>query len=314
MPTVVPIRWLVGDGRHRCPATVVDVERLDDLLAAHHGVLVGREHPTLLAYLSRRRAAGELIAVLPGVYVSPQGSRSVEVLALAAQRWRHQAYICEEAAARLTFWPELTPSVVALGGVRTRSRATGYVLSRRVTPPDLLVFLGDLRLTSPDLTALDLAVRTQGASIDRLLRSRRGTLAGMHAALRATSHRTGNPGRRQLLLDSRDEPWSMAERITHRILRAAHFSGWHANHRVSVRGRTYYLDIAFPGLRIAIEIDGRGFHASEAMFESDRARQDELVAAGWRVLRFTWAMLSTDENGVVRLIRRTLAQAQRARN
>jgi very-short-patch-repair endonuclease len=30
---------------------------------------------------------------------------------------------------------------------------------------------------------------------------------------------------------------------------------------------------------------------SEDLFESDRWRQNVLVADGWRVLRFTWAML-----------------------
>ncbi|HEX2308075.1 MAG TPA: hypothetical protein VHI14_07145 [Jatrophihabitantaceae bacterium] len=34
-------------------------------------------------------------------------------------------------------------------------------------------------------------------------------------------------------------------------------------------------------------------------FESDRLRQNELVAAGWRVLRFTWRMLYDDPDRVL---------------
>jgi very-short-patch-repair endonuclease len=42
---------------------------------------------------------------------------------------------------------------------------------------------------------------------------------------------------------------------------------------------------------LAIEIDGRLHETSEDLFESDRWRQNVLVADGWRVLCFTWAML-----------------------
>jgi very-short-patch-repair endonuclease len=93
-----------------------------------------------------------------------------------------------------------------------------------------------------------------------------------------------------LVLDSRDEPWSAAERLLHRILREAGLSGWRANHPVTVNGHRYYLDVAFARARLAIEVDGR-CHALPAAFEADRWRQNELVLDGWRVLRFTWAML-----------------------
>jgi very-short-patch-repair endonuclease len=53
----------------------------------------------------------------------------------------------------------------------------------------------------------------------------------------------------------------------------------------------YYIDIAFERLKLAIEIDGR-IHATDLrVFESDRWRQNALVHAHWRVLRFTYRML-----------------------
>jgi len=58
-------------------------------------------------------------------------------------------------------------------------------------------------------------------------------------------------------------------------------------HRVVIDGRVYFLDLAYPKERIAIEVDGFEFHRSRQAFDEDRTRQNDLVRAGWSVLRFT---------------------------
>jgi very-short-patch-repair endonuclease len=73
-----------------------------------------------------------------------------------------------------------------------------------------------------------------------------------------------------------------------------------------VAGRTYYLDIAFRSLRLAIEIDGRLHEDDPDLFESDRWRQNALVRDGWRVLRFTWAMLRDHPEAFVEEVRAAL--------
>jgi very-short-patch-repair endonuclease len=113
----------------------------------------------------------------------------------------------------------------------------------------------------------------------------------MYEALRMTPHRAGNLEKLKLMIDSRNGPWSAAERLSHRLLRAAHITGWETNLPVYIDGRMYYFDIAFRQ-KLAIEIDGRRHETDEDLFESNRWRQNVLVVAdGWRVLRFTWAML-----------------------
>ena len=112
-----------------------------------------------------------------------------------------------------------------------------------------------------------------------------------------------------MLLDSRDQPWSAAERLAHRLLHAAHITGWISNFRVVVRGAGYFIDIAFRGARLAIEIDGRLHEDDPAIFESDRVRQNALVLAGWRVLRFTYRMLVEEPDLVIATIVRALAQS-----
>lgn len=57
---------------------------------------------------------------------------------------------------------------------------------------------------------------------------------------------------------------------------------------VHARGRFLArVDLAFPHLRIAIEYDGRAVHEGEDVFARDRQRQNDLVRAGWLVLRFS---------------------------
>jgi very-short-patch-repair endonuclease len=77
---------------------------------------------------------------------------------------------------------------------------------------------------------------------------------------------------------------------------------------VSLEGCLYFIDIAFPHLKLAIEIDGRLHEEDEDLFESDRWRQNALVADGWRVLRFTWRMLKEHPEIVVAAILHACSQ------
>jgi very-short-patch-repair endonuclease len=50
------------------------------------------------------------------------------------------------------------------------------------------------------------------------------------------------------------------------------------------------IDLAYEGLRLAIELDGWLAHAGREQFQRDRTRQNRLVVEhGWTVLRYTAA-------------------------
>lgn len=49
------------------------------------------------------------------------------------------------------------------------------------------------------------------------------------------------------------------------------------------------LDMAWPSRRLAVEADGRQTHDELSALYRDRERQNDIVLAGWTVLRFTWA-------------------------
>jgi len=165
-----------------------------------------------------------------------------------------------------------------------------------------------------------------------VLRRRLATLDQLWEALRVTRSRLGNPARRDLLLDSRDRPWSQAERVAHRVLRLGGLTGWVTNLGVNLSGRRAYIDVAFEEFRVAIEVDGYRFHGlqggdlanpeadpdndadaddaeveSREVFEGDRWKGCELTADGWLVLRVTWRQLTQHSDWVLRVVKATLA-------
>jgi len=267
---------------------------------------VRRQHPELadsLAYLVRR---GRLRTLLPGVYAEAALAEVPLTRMRAAVAWDANAVLTGTAAAHLTFWGDLQVGTVSLAVRARRNPQPGFAFGKRNIPPELIPRQHGLRCTVPALTAMDLCTTHGGNAIDAAPRSRSTTLSELHEALRLTPERRGNDERRRLLLDSRDDPWSPAEREAHRLFRAAGISGWVGNYPLPLLGVVYYLDIAFPAVQLAVEIDGRAYHSDAAAFERDRWRQNDLVLAGWRVLRFTASMLELQPRVVVATVQRAL--------
>ena len=254
------------------------------------------------ATVSRHAATGELVQLFPGVHLRRDVVASPAWRAAAVSAWRPDAVLLGEIAGHLTFWRELTPITIDVAQ-RTTLQRSGFRFVRRSIPSDLVIYQGSTRLTAPALTALDLAVSSDGESIDTVLRSKMARIQDLEAALAMTPGRPGNRDRRRLLLDSRAEPWSVAERLSHKILRAAGITGWRANRPIMLDGHTYFLDIAFWQIRLVIEIDGRQFHIGADVFESDRRRQNALVLRHWTVLRYTYRRLVEEPDQVVAEIR-----------
>jgi very-short-patch-repair endonuclease len=122
-----------------------------------------------------------------------------------------------------------------------------------------------------------------------------------------TPRRAGNRARWQLLLDSRAEPWSRAEREAHRVYRRSGITGWVTNHKVVLPEiGICYLDMAFERERVAAEVDGWQYHCDRSVFETDRVRQNALVLDGWLVLRFTWQLLTEQPDYIARATRAAL--------
>ena len=79
-------------------------------------------------------------------------------------------------------------------------------------------------------------------------------------------------------------------------LRASKICGWQREFRFHPT-RRWRLDFAFPIQKLGIEIEGGswsgGRHTRGAGFEADCCKYNALALAGWRVLRFTPAMVKS---------------------
>lgn len=278
---------------------------VDELIRACT-VVRRRDHPQLASAFDYLIADGRLVAPLPGVYSAPPGT-DLDTRICAAMAWDLDAVITGAAAARLSFWPKLPCPVVDIALPRRSTvRRPGFRLTNRPIPAELVAAYRGLRLTIPALTALDLCPELGGDAIDAALRTGAATLPEFDRVLALTPARAGNELRRELVRDSRDEPWSPPERRLHRLLRAAGITGWRANVEVRGPGWRYYPDVAFEAEQLDVEVDGREHHIGPVAFEWDRQRQNRLVRAGWVVLRFTPTMIDSQPEEVIDMIQGTL--------
>lgn len=179
-------------------------------------------------------------------------------------------------------------------------------------PHDVRRIPGGARVTTPQRTALDClrtlapehALRLVPWLLTRKVLSRKE----IALAARDGLGRWGTPQLVRLLRVTAGEAYSPAERLMHEALRRARFTGWTANATVTDRlGIIGVVDVLFAAERVVVEVDGWLAHADRATFQSDRARQNRLVTAGYLVLRFTWEDLTRRPGTVTARIREALA-------
>lgn len=279
------------------------------------GVLDLRKHPQHEHRVRRLHRAGQLSRVLPGIWAAAGEATSPAIRLLAAGCWTADGVLSGRAAARISFWPHIALKTITLSAPARLVPQPGFEVRRERLPAELVSERDGLRFTVAALTALDLVAELGGAGIDEVLRTGAARLPDLWRALELTPHRRGNAVRRQLLNDSRDAPWSEAERLLHRLLRAAGLTGWETNVPVGWGEFRCILDAAFPVQRVGIEVDGFAFHAARPgqreQFDWDRYRDSTLVAHGWRMLHFTWTQLTDQPEWVVGTIRAALACVKR---
>jgi predicted transcriptional regulator of viral defense system len=61
--------------------------------------------------------------------------------------------------------------------------------------------------------------------------------------------------------------------------------------------------------QLVVEVDGRDVHTTRRAFEHDRRRDQRLMLAGWRVVRFTWRQVLFEPAYVTATLRSLLARA-----
>jgi predicted transcriptional regulator of viral defense system len=288
---------------------------LAQLAARQHGVVATRNLAALgfpRSTITRHVAAGRLFRVFRGVYAvgHPRLSRRGRWMA-AALAYGQNALVSHRSAAAL--WGLLPPAdgridVTVDKGARRAGRA-GVRLHRARLHPDDRSLRDAIPLTSPSRTLLDLADVARSSTVRRAFeeaeRLRIFDLRALRALLRRSRGRRGLRVLGELLAEGSDLPptvRSELEREFRDLIRSAGLPMPVANAVVA----GIEVDALWPGQRLVVELDGYDYHRPRAAFERDRERDERLLLAGLRVVRFTAKRLRQHPVAIERTIRRML--------
>jgi very-short-patch-repair endonuclease/predicted transcriptional regulator of viral defense system len=77
------------------------------------------------------------------------------------------------------------------------------------------------------------------------------------------------------------------------VLRAPGMPPFVQQRRVVVNGETFYFDVAYDDVLLAVEMDGAAWHGSRPQRERDIRRDALLATVGWQTLRFSYGRMTT---------------------
>lgn len=178
---------------------------------------------------------------------------------------------------------------------RKRRRVEGVRIHRvRDLLPDELTMIDGIPVTTPARTLLDIAETLTSREVEqalaKALRMRLVTREEMRRMLERHPRHRGAPLLRQLL-DAEDGPSFTRSEAEEKLLEITRSAGL-PRPQLNVKVLDHEVDFLWPSARVVAEADGYAFHGSARSFAEDRRRDAELTAAGYRVLRFTWADLT----------------------
>lgn len=289
---------------------------MDDVLRSGGGVATRHQLLTVAGrqQLDAAMRRGELVRLLPRILARPWDADSDEIRLRAAvlfagpgaavshltalTRWRLPAPPTDDvhvtstrrlrsphSSAVIVHHSRVALAALPIDGVRTVSRAPAIVQSWPM-------------LTGAEQRApLLVATRERVVAVEELLAvaAGAGKLAGI-GELRGLAEAISAGCRSEL------ELWGYRDVFDVSGLR-------HAVRQRGVRvgGRRYLLDMAYEEERVAVELDGRAYHASADQWERDIRRDLALATLGWQTIRLSHRRLTTDPDGCRRDVLSVLA-------
>jgi very-short-patch-repair endonuclease len=290
-----------------------------------HG-LVTRQQADAMLGPGRTRSwtsRGRLVRVQPAVLRVAGSPRTWHQDLMAAQL-ASGGLVTHRSAAEL--WGLIDPVGIVEVSVKPprQPRLAAPAVCHRIL--DLRVDLGvrrtGLRITDPRRTLVDLGlVLPRPAVGDALSRGLTTKLVSLEDVrwLREALGRQGRNGtgvigdhlERRLRSARREE--SLLEARFVDLIASSSLPAPVLQHEVWAGGRfVARVDAAYPGVRLAIELDGYSSRESPEAQRYDLARQNRLVRAGWTILRFTWEDVTRRGHAVVASVHQLLDRLQPA--
>lgn len=180
-------------------------------------------------------------------------------------------------------------------------------------PPEDITTIDGIPVTKPARTLLDLAtvepVEVVERCLDDALRRRLVSLPFLERWLQGNKRHRG-ARILQRLIDTRATIGVTESPLEAEVLKLLRHRGLPIPMlQYDVRDGDRFLgrvDFAYPEELVAIEADGFRYHDGRSEFDDQRARGNQIEAAGWRVLRITSKHLAEHPEEVVEWVRRAL--------
>jgi very-short-patch-repair endonuclease len=264
----------------------------------------------ILAECSRRQLAasvrdGTLVRARRGVYVLPALLDPLQVAARVGGVVSHRS-----AAQILGYGLAVAPTDVDVtvrhGAKPPRLAAVRMYWARSLLDDDVID-----GYTRPLRTVLDCSTTLPFAQALAVADSALSLSDISEYELRLAAARSPTRGRdrRQRVADAAD---GRAENPFESVLRAlaieAGLPGIEPQVPIVLPRRKVRVDLADRRRRLVIEGDSYTHHGTRSAFSSDCERYNDLVAAGWTVLRFTWEQVMLRPESVRRTVRETIAR------
>jgi len=298
-------------------------QRIGALAARQYGAFSRQQAFDLGAserFVARRLAGKCWIRAAPAVYVLAQSSGT----------WRRQCKVAElsvvgsaiagRSAAALHELPGFRPGPIELWTPINTACRHAIAIVHRYAGAKLTIVDG-IRVTTIPQTLFDTAMvidpwRLERA-MDDAIQSKKIRVLDLDERLTfyAESRRPGLPKIRPLIQERTEDGWVPAESELEALLfvvldklpgRPSVTRQAPLPWRSSRPGR---VDAVLPEHRLIIEADGRRWHTRVKDFDRDQWRNNEAVAHGYGVMRFTWVHLNDFSSDVLGVISRTIDPA-----
>ncbi len=272
------------------------------MVQRQHGVIARRQLKALGigdGAIKARLRMGQLHSVHRGVYslghrrLTLRGAWLAAVLACG-----DEALLSHRSAAALWGLMRTRRSPVEVTSCRGRTGRAGILLHQSPTASDERSFEAGIPVTTVARTLLDLAevldedgLRQAFEEADRLKLLR---MPALELVCARAGRRKGLLTLRRLIDEAR-EPVFTRSPLEDRF--AEFYRERLADLPTPLTNVTildHEVDAYWPAHRLVVEMDSWEFHSHRAAFESDRARDAKMQAAGYRVIRLTHRQLETE--------------------
>jgi hypothetical protein len=213
------------------------------------------------------------------------------------------------------------PTLIDISGARQAGRKLDGIRCRRCrypTPEEVVLHDGT-PFTSPARVLVDLAGMLGTPSLRRMVERaavrRLLDLEAVDRAIEQAKRRRGIAALRAILEDWRTDDGqvpdlrSELEALLLPRLIAMGLPRPACNKTLAVGDERFMVDFLWERQRVVAETDGERTHGTPVAFQSDRRRDQVLLAGGYRVARVTWEQMRNESDAVVRRIARTLLLA-----